>query len=329
MENVQEPLQPTENPANSPTYRLSYAGEGWEFFKVLIVNWLLTVVTVGLYYPWAKARQLQYLYGHTRLNKEPFTFHGTGKEMFMGFIKAILLLGGLYGLFFFFLTNQASVLALLLFYAVFLSLIPIAIHGSYRYRMSRTSWRGIRFGYRGSRSELFRNFWSWVFLTVITFGLYAPFLTNNLRIYIWDHVRFGNLRFEFNGSGSRYFILFLGGYILTIFTLGIYSFWWIKNLFNFYVNNMEIVDPDFNRIKLRSTATAGSFFELLVINLLLTVLTLGLAYPWVVNRSMAFMAFHIRPEGNIDLDQLVQSEENYRDATADDIGDLLDIDFII
>ena len=35
---------------------LSFDGKSLEYFRIWIVNTLLTIVTVGLYYPWAKVR---------------------------------------------------------------------------------------------------------------------------------------------------------------------------------------------------------------------------------------------------------------------------------
>ncbi|WP_410482280.1 DUF898 family protein [Riemerella anatipestifer] len=52
-------------------------------------------------------------------------------------------------------------------------IIPFAIHGSFRYRMSRTSYRGIRFGYRGNRKEFIKKFLKWTLFTIVTFGIYA------------------------------------------------------------------------------------------------------------------------------------------------------------
>ena len=72
-------------------YNLQFNGKGSDFFGVVIVNWLLTIVTLGFYYPWAKANNLKYLYGETSLNNDPFAFHGTVKEMFKGFIKVTLM----------------------------------------------------------------------------------------------------------------------------------------------------------------------------------------------------------------------------------------------
>ena len=162
-------------------YQLSYTGKGGDFFSIIIVNWLLTLITLGLYYPWAKAKQLNYLYGETHLNGDSFAFHGTGKEMFKGFIKALLIFGTLYGLLFLFIYLEIPAVGLILFYLGFLALLPLAIHGSYRYRMSRTSWRGIRFGYRGDRKEFTLNFFKWILLTIVTLGFYSFWMSINMR----------------------------------------------------------------------------------------------------------------------------------------------------
>ena len=39
---------------------LSFNGSGMEYFKIWIVNVLLTIITLGLYHPWAKVRNHRY-----------------------------------------------------------------------------------------------------------------------------------------------------------------------------------------------------------------------------------------------------------------------------
>lgn len=318
-----------EETLKTPTnYQLEFNGKGSEFFSVIIVNWLLTVLTLGFYYPWAKARKLQFLYGETSLNGDSFSFHGTGKEMFKGFIKAILIIGVLYGLFFLFLYLQLPILGIGILYLGILALLPFAIHGSYRYRMSRTSWRGIRFGYRGDRKEFSINFFKWLLYTICTFGIYASWMSINMRNYVLGNIRFGDVEFNSNGDGGDYFMLNLKGYLLTVITLGIYSFWWQKDLFEYYINNLSLSKED-KEIALNSTVTGEGFFSLAIVNLLIIIGTLGIGYAWVVTRTMKYIFENIEMEGNIDLNLLLQTEENYKDATGEDIGDFLDMDFVM
>lgn len=333
---MEEPItqeqQEQREPLEPRNYELKFLGKGSEYFSILIINWLLTVITLGLYYPWARARKLQYMYGATALNDDRFAFHGTGKEMFRGFIKVILfyivLIVILYGAVFLSEGGQNLTIywtGLLLFYVLFFAVLPLMIHGAYRYRMSRTSWRGIRFGYRGKKGELYGNFFHWLGLTIITFGIYSAWMEINLRKYLVGNVRGGDAKFKYSGDGANLFLIYLVGYIATIFTLGIYSFWWQKNIYNYYIDNITIHKDD-NKIKLKSTVTGGGLLKLFLVNLLITVFTLGLGYAWVEIRTKKYYTENITLAGDIDLDTLQQTEDIYTDATGEDATDFFDID---
>lgn len=313
-------------------YELKFYGTGKEYFSILIINWLLTVITLGLYYPWARARKLQYMFGATALNDDRFAFHGTGKEMFRGFIKVILfyivLITLLYGAVILSEGGQNLTIywsGFLLFYALFFAVLPLMLHGAYRYRMSRTSWRGIRFGYRGSKKELYGKFFQWLGLTIITLGFYSPWMEVKLRKYLIGNVRGGDANFKYNGNGSDLFLIYLVGYFATIFTLGIYSFWWQKNIYNYLIDNLTIHKDD-DRIKAKSKVTGGGILKLTLVNLLITVFTLGLGYAWVEIRTKKYFTENIILTGDIDLDSLQQTEDVYTDATGEDATDFFDID---
>jgi uncharacterized membrane protein YjgN (DUF898 family) len=223
---------------------------------------------------------------------------------------------------------QMPVTGILILYAGVLGIIPLAIHGSYRYRMSRTSWRGIRFGYRGNRNEFMVSFYKWVLYAVITLGIYGAWFSINVRRYVLSNIKIGDVSFKYEANGGDYFWLNFKSYFLSIITLGIYSFWWYSDLFAFYVNNLSLEKGE-EKITLKSTATGGDFFGLLIVNLLIIVFTLGLGYAWVVTRTMKFLTDHIQMEGNIDLDTINQTEEDFNDATGEDIGDFLNLDFAL
>lgn len=309
-------------------YKLSFHGKGSELFGIIIVNWLLTIVTLGIYYPWAKAKQLKFFYGATALKDDFFTFHGTGFEMFKGFIKAILIMGVLIGIFLVFTFFEYPYLGIILLYLGIFAIVPVAVHGSYRYRMSRTSWRGIRFGYRGNKYELLKKYFIWVIFTIFSLGIYGSWMVVNLRNYVFNNIKFGDISFKSDADGGDYLLLNIKGYVLTIITLGIYSFWWQKDLFNFYVEHISLHKED-KKIYLNSTATGGGFFKLMIVNFFIVVFTLGFGYAWAATRTMKYVTSSIQLEGDIDFDAIVQSEENFNDATGDEMSDFLDIDFIV
>lgn len=310
--------------------QLDFWGEGSKLFGVFIVNMLLTLVTLGLYYPWARAATMKYLYQETEFEGSRFAFHGTGKEMFIGFIKAIGIFGGLYLIFFLFMWVQKplfTLFGLLIFFTGMSLLTPIAIHGALRYRMSRTSWRGIHFGYRGQLSELIRICVVGFLLTLVTFGIYNFWFEMKLRRYLIQNIRFGNVQFSFRGDGTDWFGLNLGGYFLTIFTLGIYGFWWMKDRLKFQFSNIRIHQDD-STIKIKTSFTGGNYFGLVVVNSILMVITLGLATPWIMIRNIKYIFDNIVLNGPFNADAIEQTEEDYRDATGDDLMDALDMGMI-
>ncbi|MES2795019.1 MAG: DUF898 family protein [Bacteroidota bacterium] len=314
-----------------PSFRqFSFTGEGMELFKIYIVNWLLTILTLGMYYPWAKATLLKYNYHHTFFDGSPFQFHGTGLEIFKGFIKIfiylILVFSMILGLQLYGNQRYMSI-AIFLIYLVTFVLIPFAIHGSVRYRSSRSSWRGIHFGYRGQLNELVKLYLLGILLTIFTFGIYGAWFINDLRKYIISHGRFGNIKFDYTGEGTAYFWLNFKGFFLTLITFGIYGFWWAMDQFNFFVENVY-AEQNGKTLPIRSSAKGSDYLVLMLVNILLTVFTIGLALPWVVVRTMRFFMQNIWVQGDFEADSLVQTEEAYKDATGDDFADFLDLNIV-
>ena len=73
---------------------LSFHGSGREYFRIWIVNLLLSIVTLGIYSAWAKVRRLNYFYRNTRLAGASFDYHASPIAILKGRIAAALLFGG-------------------------------------------------------------------------------------------------------------------------------------------------------------------------------------------------------------------------------------------
>ena len=69
------------------TKRIKYFGNGTEFAVIYFKNIILTVLTLGIYYPWAKVEILKYHYQSSELDDSRFQFHATGEEVFTSFSK--------------------------------------------------------------------------------------------------------------------------------------------------------------------------------------------------------------------------------------------------
>lgn len=309
---------------------LTFKGNGTDLLGIMLLNWLLTTVTLGIYYPWARVNRLKFFWENTELNGSPFVFHGTGKELFKGFIKVLIFFVLFYaGLIYSQMTANLPVYFAVMgvFVICLMFIVPLAIHGALRYRLSRTSWRGIHMGYRGNRSHLITDFIMGYVLVIITFGLYNAWFINKLRTYIIGNIRFGNIRFGYDGEGFDLFLINLKGTLLSFLTFGIYYFWYQREWMNYYVDHSYMEQQD-KQYKLQGNFTGSGYLVLMLTNLLLIIFTLGLATPWAIVRTTHFMINHIQLPAEIDFDHIAQTEDEYKDAAGDDMIDFLDLGIV-
>lgn len=304
--------------------RLRFFGQGSTYFGIVALNVVLTLITLGLYYPWAKAAYRKYIWNESEFKGSRFVFNGTGKEMFKGFLIAYALLLGLYGAIVMTAFVSYGWIFFVLFYILMLVLIPFAVYGAWRYRVSRTSWRGIFFSFDGNFREFLKIFLPNLLLTILTLGIYGSWLRVKLQKYLFSHTRIGDLRLNFNGEGSTLFGINFLGIFLSVITLYIYLPFFIKNRFNFTVNNTSITDGE-KLSFLKSDLKGGTSFKVLFVNALLLIFTVGLAFPWTFCRSMRMFFEHTMIPDHFDFDNLAQTDKNYKDATGDEMSDILDI----
>lgn len=90
---------PAGAPPDASVRRLYFYGAGGTLFGIHVVNVLLTLLTLGVYHFWARARVRRYLWGQTELLGDRFAYHGTGPEVARGWLRALLIFGPLLALF--------------------------------------------------------------------------------------------------------------------------------------------------------------------------------------------------------------------------------------
>jgi uncharacterized membrane protein YjgN (DUF898 family) len=293
-------------PTEGLVRRFSFHGEGGSLFGIHIVNIFLTLLTFGVYYFWAKVRTRSYLLSQIEFEGDRLAYHGTGKELLIGFIKAALLFGIPY-LVLQFLPKLIDTAGMLDVVAGFVSaglilmLIPFSIISARRYRFSRTSWRGIRLSVRASTDEFIKLFMGGWLLTLITLGVYYPFFETRRYAFLTSRSFVGNRQFEFDGVGSDLSSSFLLAYFLLPFSLGLSWLWFSAKRQRYYWDHTTCGPARFH-----STLTGWRFFRLKLGNLLLLVMTLGLAWPWTVMRNLRVSLSNLTLEGPIDLDSIRQ-----------------------
>jgi uncharacterized membrane protein YjgN (DUF898 family) len=204
-----------------------FEGTWREYLPIALSNLALTIVTLGIYRFWAKARERRYLWSRTRFIEDRLEWTGTGREMFIGALVVIVLFSVpllalnvlMQGL----ILRGEPVAAGLLFAALWLFLSYVAGFARFRalrYRLSRSLWRGIR---GGSDDPGFRYGVSALWKPVAGFlalGLLIPWSMVSLWNERWNAMRFGTMRFEADASSSgllgRWILLLVSPFIALV-----------------------------------------------------------------------------------------------------------------
>ena len=185
--------------------KFEHDGSAATLAPIVIVNTLLTIITLSTYRFWAKTRVRQYLWDQTMLDGDRLEYTGTGKELFYGFliVFALVLMP---------LSGASSALGLLLsedhplysasYVAIFVLvwfLIGVARYRARRYRLSRTQWRGIRAAQTGSSSLFGAKALGFLALLPLTLGWSYPWQNMCLMSQMMNNTWFGDRRFTFEG----------------------------------------------------------------------------------------------------------------------------------
>lgn len=133
------------------TMGLRFTGFGSEYFRIWIVNLLLTLVTLTMYWPFARARRMAYFHKNTLVGSDALAFHADPWKMFRGYLLVLLMLLVLGGVYFGASTFMSELAWLPLLPMLVLAVLwPALWHSSLMFRLRHTSWRGVQFEFKGS-----------------------------------------------------------------------------------------------------------------------------------------------------------------------------------
>jgi uncharacterized membrane protein YjgN (DUF898 family) len=151
-------------------FPLQFSGSGGEFFRVWIVNLLLTIVTLGFYTPFARRRTAQYFYSHTLVGNSPLEFTAQQRKMVFGFLLLVVIYGA-----FNLATETGQDTAVALFLLAGAALAPYFWASAMRFRLSATRWRGVRLQFAASWAEVYKASWPVFAMALIWIAVVAAF----------------------------------------------------------------------------------------------------------------------------------------------------------
>jgi len=307
-------------PGKAKKYVLSYDGKTSGLYKLYLLDFFMRIITIGIYSFWGKTRLRKYIWAHHSLAGDRFEYLGTGGELFKGFLKVLPILAIL-----FVPIIMAEFYPILgLFYIPLIYCFGIAMYGAIRYRYSRTSWKGIRGYLDGSTIKYANLAFGRMLLNIITLGFAIPSSDIAKHKYIMDNSYFGTEKAEFNGTAK---ILF-GAYIKSMLMVGVLSALIIGGIFmaattagslgqeaiaifiTIGIIALALVFPiarsiyaaalmrekmrglKIGHVKFMCTVTAGDLIKHRLANTLILMITLGLGFPYIVQRNIRFYARH-------------------------------------
>jgi len=313
-----------------------FNGSGSEYFRIWVVNILLTIVTLGIYSAWAKVRNKQYLYGNTRLQGAGFEYLANPGQI----LKGRALVGGVlvaYSALSYFLPLVDAVFAL-----AFAIAFPWLIVRALAFNARNTAWRNIRFGFSAGYKEAFKVFILWPLLAMLTLGILSPYVFCLHKKFLVENSSFGRSRFSFHATWKDYYRIMMAASLLALlavavvvlaaFTfaplmvLGLPVYLYTFAYFSVKSGNLFYNSSRLGRHRLEASMEVKGYLMLVLINTLATAATLGLFHPWAKVRALRYKTRHLSLLAAGDLNTFVADRQAAISAVGDASGDFFDFD---
>ena len=318
-----------------------FRGSGGEYFKIWIVNVLLTIMTLGVYSAWAKVRRERYFYSNTWLDDHAFEYLADPLEILKG--RAVV-----------FAVISLSVLLIRYhpwlepgLWVCFIVLTPWIIVKSMRFRLSRTAYRNIRFAFNGTVGETAKAFLLWPGLVPLSLGLLLPYAMYRQKRLLVECSSYGLTPFYFHARpGEFYRVIGLAaligvfggavavgasmlipgtGLFLVAVPLIMFLFAFVQaHLQNLVYNNVQL-----DQYGLQSNFEVRKLLWIVLTNVLGTALTMGLFTPWAKVRLARYRAECMKIQGDGELEHFLADQSRKVDSLGEEFGDAFDLDLAL
>jgi uncharacterized membrane protein YjgN (DUF898 family) len=331
-----------------------FTGSASEYFRIWIINTLLTIATLGIYSAWAKVRQKQYFYRSTWLDGASFEYLANPIPILKGRLIMAALLGVLVASQYYSLTAYFIVIGLVLLATPWFTVKALAFNAR------NSAYRNVRFSFLGNAGEAFGLYVGMGLINVLTCGIAYPYVQWRLTQFVATRHIYGDLPFLWETKSGAYYttyLIFVGLmlplYVLIGAVMGVmvYSgtleggtggfdstFIAITGLVYAYL----LIPVAFLRARLANllygglwigehalscTQRARDVLRLYVTNAVAMIFTLGLLIPWAQIRLAKYRANHLTLHASGSLEASALTLQREPGALGDAASDLGDFDF--
>jgi uncharacterized membrane protein YjgN (DUF898 family) len=315
-----------------------FHGTGSEYFKIWLVNIILSIVTLGIYSPWAKVRRKQYFYGNTHVQGASFEYLADPVKILKGraIVVGLLIVQSI-------VSNLVPIIGGILGLAI-LFIFPWLVVRSLAFNASNSAIRNIRFGFDGNVGEAAKVYVLWPILAALTLGILSPYAYFRQKKFIVENSSYGTTEFTFTATAGEYYGLVFSALIpivMGIVVIGASGFFFppaavlvglVLYLYFFAFLSVKTTNLLYNSSRLalhrmKSTLKIKEYLLLVVTNSVATALTLGLFHPWAKVRTLRYKLEHLTMVASGDLDSFIAKEQKQVSAVGEEMGDFLDFDF--
>jgi len=308
-----------------------FRGDGLEYFKIWIVNILLTILTLGIYSAWATVRNRRYFYSNTYLNGDSFAYLAEPLQILKGRIIAVAIFIAVSFLFY----TSPILSFLLIILSVFVT--PYIFNASRSFQLRNTAYKNIQFRFNGTYGAAFEVLVVFPLLTITTLGIFYPVAVKELNKYTVGKSAYGATQFEFNATAKEYYMIFfhlvglgvlclilsliLGSsfvFLLPFVYVGAYLYWFVATANLFYARS-TLAKHGFE-----ANITLSGYAMVLLTNLLLIVLTLGLYHAAAKVRMAKYFCSCIEMKVDGSLEDFTAAEKENVSALGEQLGDVFD-----
>lgn len=332
------PSAKTDSTLEKRALTFEFKGDGFEYFKIWIVNVLLTIVTLGIYSAWAKVRNNRYFYSNLYLDDNNFSYLAEPLTILKGRIMAVGFLIALYIVYL-----AVPLVGIILFIGLSFA-IPYFLIRSIAFSHRNSAYKNIQFRFEASYMEAFITTVLWPLAGLLSLGLLYPKVILKMNQFLVKNSSYGTTNFDFKATFKDYAILLLitlgagivigGGLFalasavpaltaltglgLLLLYIGIFFYFTVQSNLLFY-RSLTLKDHEFE-----SSMTMAGLIKVVVINTLLTIVTFGLYMPAAKVRLAKYIASVTTMHAASSLDNFAAAEQENISAFGEELGQVLD-----
>jgi uncharacterized membrane protein YjgN (DUF898 family) len=337
--------------------QFEFKASGSEYFRIWIVNLLLSIVTLGIYSAWAKVRRNRYFYSSTQLAGSSFEYHGNAMAILKGRLVAVAFIA-VYNLAF-----KTSLALGFLMMALFAAMMPWLVWKSLQFKLYNSSYRGIRFGFRGNAKQAYLNYLLWPLLAFVSIYLLAPMMHQRIKSFQHNESRFGVTHFSFDAKVKQFYWAYLVGFgimlagvvaislvlggsvfammasmrkgaaapgiVLSLFGFFFALYLWLFAVYPIFLTLLQNLIWNHTKLgahKIASHLHWGRMSFIMLTNVLGIICTLGLFIPFAQVRVLRYRMECMSLLAAGSLDHFIADNKEQVSAMGEGMADLLDFD---